>query len=175
MSDGLRAEQQRGGELLLLLAEVGGVLLGLEDGAVHIQPGDVSALLPLELEIGEALGVPDRLGERAHADLGGGHLGDALQQVEPALAQRLQGVEHRGIPGGAGGVLAGAALADLHRLAEGEAVVRDVGELVEPGRVGGPDGKRAPLEVEARIGPHAGPGHVGLGQADLGARGDEVR
>ena len=57
-ADGLCAEQQRGGELLLLLAEVGGVLLGLEDGAVRIQPGDVSALLPLELEDRRGAGRP---------------------------------------------------------------------------------------------------------------------
>jgi hypothetical protein len=38
--------------------------------------------------------------ERADADLGGGDLGDPLQQVDPTLAQRLDRVVQRRIPAG---------------------------------------------------------------------------
>src|SRR6185436_4180841 len=110
-------------------------------------PGDVATLLPLELKVGEALGVAHRLLERRDADLGGGDLGDALQEVEPALAERLDRVVQRGIACGTARGLAGTALGDLEGLVESEGVVRDVAELVQPRRVGGANGQRAPLEV----------------------------
>ena len=98
-----------------------------------------------------------------------------LQQVEPALAQRLDRVVQRRIPAGTARSLAWAALGDLERLVEGEGVVGDVLELVEPRRIGGPDGQRAPLEVEAGIGEDLGADDVGSGLPELRARGDEVR
>ena len=174
-ADGLRAEEQRRGEPLPLLSEVGGVLLGLEHRAVHVQSGDVAALLPLELEIGEPLGVAHRVLERptrisavATSEMRSRRSNQRWRSVSTASysaasrAARLRS-------------LAWTALGDLERLVEGEGVVGDVLELVEPGRIGGPDGQRAPLEIEARIGEDLGADDVGGGLAELRARGDEVR
>jgi hypothetical protein len=154
----LGAEEERRGEPLALLAEVGGVLLGFEHRAVHVEPGDVAALLALSLEIGEALGVAHRLLERSDADLRGGHLRDALQEVEPALAQHLDRIEQRGVPG---------------RTADG--VVREVLELVEARGIRRPERQRSPLEIEARIGEDLRARDLGLGLSELRPRSDEVR
>ena len=96
-ADRLTAEEERGGEALSLLAEVGGVLLRLQHRPVDVEPGDVPVALPVLLQLGQPLGVGHRPFQGGDAELGGGHLGDALQQIEEALAEQLQRIERGGV------------------------------------------------------------------------------
>ena len=171
----LPAEEERGGEPFPLLAQVGAVLLCFQHRPVDVEPGDVTVGLAFLLQLRQPLGVGHRPFQGGDPELGGGDLRDALQEVEEALAEQLQGIERRRVPRRAKGTLPRSALPQLHQLAEGEGVVGDVGQLVEAGRIGGPDGEGAPLEVEARVGKELGAEDVGARLADAGARGDQVR
>jgi hypothetical protein len=171
----LRAQQQGGREFLLLLPQVGQELLRLQLGPIDIEPGDVPAALPLALQQGQTLGIGDGFLHRRDPELGGGHLGDSLQEIQPALAEQLDQIQCGGLSGRLTRRLTGAALSQLHQLAQGEGVVGNIGQFVQAGGIGRAEGNRSPLEVEGGVGEQLRSGDVGGGQAQPGARGHQVR